>query len=62
MSEAISLNTNYIKKAISKIAIVNEEMSKKNGNVAVEKNKTMYSSPKENEQDMSYSGEADDET
>ena len=62
MSEAISLNTNYIKKAISKIAIVNEEMSKKNGNVAVEKYKTMYSSPKENEQDMSYSGEADDET
>ena len=37
-------------------------MSKKNGNVAVEKNKTMYSSPKENELDMSYSGEADDET
>ena len=62
MSEAISLNTNYIKKSISKIAIVDEEMSKKHGNVAVEKNKTMYSSPKENELDMSYSCEADDET
>ena len=37
-------------------------MSKKNGNVAAEKNTTMYSSPKENELDMSYSGEADDET
>ena len=62
MSEAILLNTNYIKKAISTIATVDEEMSKKDGNVAVEKNKTMYSSPKENELDMSYSCEADDET
>ena len=61
MSEAISLNTNYIKKSISEIAIVDEKMSKKHGNVAVEQNKTMYSSPKENELDISYSCEADDE-
>ena len=62
MSEGISLNTNYIKEAISEITIVDEKMSKKHGNVAVEQNNTMYSSPKENELDMSYTCEADDET
>ena len=64
MSEGISLNTNYIKNANSEITIVDEKISKKCGNVAVEQNNTitMYSSPKENELDMSYTCEADDET
>ena len=64
MSEGISLNTNYIKNANSEITIVDEKISKKHGNVAAEQNNTitMYSSPKENELDMSYTCEADDET
>ena len=64
MSEDISLNTNYIKNTNSEVTIIDEKISKKRGNVAVEQNNTitMYSSPKENELDMSYTCEGDDET
>ena len=62
MSQVVALNTEFIEKSLPKIAIVDQNMNKQEGNGHVPSYKTMCTSPKENELNMSYHADADDET